>query len=231
MVLIALWSVFFLATLAWLCLILWRSSPRWAVATAVFGPLAGVVPVIRERHNVETRATVPFLANLAFAVLLAISIGQWMHKTAQEQAAREARAAEAAAQAASATASPVDDDGLPRDPIDRFSLTLREAGLRYSLSPIPSAELGSGAIAGAQLVIAAPASDGRELPGLLLRCASGKACQRLALAHKARATKGEPARQVTQNGMMLLVVQPTPELEGLHHVVQGVFRRTDFASS
>ena len=136
----------------------------------------------------------------------------------------------AAAEATAPSAVPSADDGLPADPFDRFVAQLRQDGLKGEITRLDAAAgaLPRGVSAAAQLAVAAPAGDGHALSGMVVRCANTHACQQLAGNYKAAGAKGEPARQVTQNGMMLLVVQPAAEVEGLHHVVQGVFRRTRF---
>lgn len=226
MAVLILWSIMFLATLLWLCLRVWRSSPALAVATFVFGPLGAAYTLVKERDNAETRVTLPFVANLAFGLLLAWSLWQLADKARRDE---QAQMVAAAAEAAATPAEAARGDGLPADPFDRFVAQLRQDGLRGEFTRMdgPGA-LPGGVTAGAQLAVAAPAGDGHALNGLLLRCATTRACQQLAASYKAAGPKGEPARQVTQNGMMLLLVQPAAEVEGLHHVVQGVFRRTAF---
>lgn len=226
MAVLLLWSIMFLATLLWLCLRVWRSSRALAVATFVFGPLGAAYTLVKERDNAETRVTLPFVVNLVFGLLLAWSLWQLADKARRDE---QAQMVAAAAEAAAAPDTPARGDGLPADPFDRFAAQLRQDGLQGELTRLEGAgPLPGGVTAGAQLAVAAPAGDGHALTGLVLRCATTRSCQQLAVGYKAAGAKGEPARQVTQNGMMLLLVQPSPEVEGLHHVVQGVFRRTVF---
>jgi hypothetical protein len=227
MAVLFLWSFLFLATLAWLCVRMWRSSPPLALATFVFGPLAAIYTLVKERGNAETRVTLPFAVNLVFGLLMALSLWQMADKARREE---QAQMVAAAAEASVPMSMAADADGLPADPFDRFMVQLRQDGLSGELSRLDggAGSLPRGVSAAAQLAVAAPAGDGHALTGLVMRCASTYSCQQLAGSYKAQTAKGEPARQVTQNGMMLLVVQPTAEVEGLHHVVQGIFRRTRF---
>lgn len=226
MAVLFLWSFLFLATLVWLCLRVWRSSKPLAVLTFMLGPLGAAYTLMKERDNAETRVTVPFAVNLVFALLMAWSLWQMADKARREE---QAQMVAAAAEAAEPASSAVAGDGLPSDPFDRFNAQLRLEGLSGELMPLDGATaLPRGVTAGAQLAVAAPAGDGHALNGLVLRCATSHGCQQLAGSFKARGSKGELPRQVTQNGMMLLVVQPAAEVEGLHHVVQGIFRRTRF---
>jgi hypothetical protein len=227
MAVLFLWSILFLATLVWLCVRVWRSSPPLAIATFVFGPLGAAYTFVKERHNEETRVTLPFAVNLVFAALMAWSLWQMADKARREE---QAQMVAAAAEAAAPAPVPSADDGLPADPFDRFVAQLRQDGLQGEITRLDPAggALPRGVSAAAQLAVASPAGDGHALSGMVVRCANTHACQQLAGNYKAAGAKGEPARQVTQKGMMLLMVQPAAEVEGLHHVVQGVFRRTRF---
>jgi hypothetical protein len=226
MAVLFLWSILFLATLVWLCLRVWRSSKPLAVLTLMLGPLGAAYTLVTQRDNAETRVTVPFAVNLVFALLMAWSLWQTADKARREE---QAQMVAAAAEAAEPASTAVAGDGLPADPFDRFAAQLRMDGLSGEFTRLESAAgLPRGVVAAAQLAVAAPAGDGHALTGLVLRCATTHGCQQLAGSFKAQALKGELPRQVTQNGMMLLMVQPAAEVEGLHHVVQGIFRRTRF---
>jgi len=219
------------ASQLWLTYQVSRSSVPLAVATFFLGPIGAVVTLVKERDHPDTRVTVPFIVNLVLTLALIASAWPLLGQADEEAAADLAAIAREAESQASSASGPhiVMGDGLPSDPLERLSHQLAQAGLKHQLTPMGAdAKLPAGVLQGADLVIEAPAGDGNRLQAHVMRCRDGRTCKQLAGRYKLSAKKGEPVPQVTQNGMLLLVVRPNPALEGLHHVVQGVFRRTSF---
>jgi len=197
---IFLWLALALATQLWLCFRVARSSIALAIATFFLGSIAAVYTLFKHRGDPETSVTAPFLANLAFSVLLVASSWQlvkasMLEQAAQDQLAAAAEVAEAppAPLAPLAAADTAAQSATPLDPVDAFSAELRNVGIAHTVTRLPATTQLPGA--------SAPA--GAELSVTLFRCDSVPACRSVAGNYMQQSST---RARVLQNGATLLVI-------------------------
>ena len=234
---IFLWLALALATQLWLCFRVARSSIALAIATFFLGSIAAVYTLFKHRGDPETSVTAPFLANLAFSVLLVASSWQlvkasMLEQAAQDQLAAAAEVAEAppAPPAPLAAADTAAQSATPLDPVDAFSAELRNVGIAHTVTRLPATtQLPGGVVDAAQIdalasTIGASAPAGAELSVTLFRCDSVPACRSVAGNYMQQSST---RARVLQNGATLLVipVAGSGEFDVLSASLASAFRK------
>jgi len=234
---IFLWLALALATQLWLCFRVARSSIALAIATFFLGSIAAVYTLFKHRGDPEPSVTAPFLANLAFSVLLVASSWQlvkasMLEQAAQDQLAAAAEVAEAppAPPAPLAAADTAAQSATPLDPVDAFSAELRNVGIAHTVTRLPATtKLPGGVVDAAQIdalasTIGASAPASAELSVTLLRCDSVPACRSVAGNYMQQSST---RARVLQNGATLLVipVAGSGEFDVLSASLASAFRK------
>ena len=252
------WLALVIVTQVWLTWRVSRSSTTLAVFTFFLGPIGALYTFFRHRGDEETSVTVPFIANLVFSLLLAVTVWQVVVPLFEADA-RELRAAggdsgtttavarpasaASVATAASAAAAASATAAADLDEIDAFSQALRDGGLAHTVARLPSSTPLPQGVTGAASFTVAPRGSaaaasgvsavtapgvGGELTVTLFKCESAPACRELASVHIQQS--GAERRRVLQNGPLLLSTPPAApdDADLTPAAVASTFRKLQF---